>query len=251
MSPGRRELDQGVRGPCGSREMLWTTSPVSFSFASRATSACETTPTRRSFSPVTARRADLMARHELERVREIVVGMDSHELARRDGGCRHPLWILALRDCAHDDVSVCDDAHKTVFFHDGDRSNVLRLHQLGDLRQSRLRGHCARPTGHHIANFGTHFAPFGVSLVVPGIACAKPWIRRRWAKFLRSRRALAPTCLGGQWLEVSRGARFRRHRSSRVRATSRHYIFGCRQPKMGRAGIEPATLGLRVPCSTS
>ena len=48
--------DQGVRGPCGSREMLWTTSPVSFSFASRATSACETTPTRRSSSPVTARR---------------------------------------------------------------------------------------------------------------------------------------------------------------------------------------------------
>ena len=54
--PTRVGGSQDVRGPCGSREMLCTTSPVSFSFACRATSAWETTPTRRSSLPVTARR---------------------------------------------------------------------------------------------------------------------------------------------------------------------------------------------------
>jgi hypothetical protein len=51
----RRNVSQVVRGPCGSREMLPTTCPVSLSLPWRATSACETTPTRRS-SAVTAMR---------------------------------------------------------------------------------------------------------------------------------------------------------------------------------------------------
>src|SRR6266576_4077025 len=76
---------------------------------------------------------DLMPRHELERIREIVVGMDSDKLARRDCRCRHPLRILALRDCAHDDVSIRDDAHQPIVFHHGDRSDVLRFHQLSYL----------------------------------------------------------------------------------------------------------------------
>ena len=105
---------------------------------------------------------------------KIVVGTDSHELARRDCGGRHPLRILALRDCAHDDVSICDDAHEPIVFHDGDRSDVLRFHQLGDLCQRSLRSHSTWSTSHHIANFGAHLAPFGLSLVVPRFASVKP-----------------------------------------------------------------------------
>src|SRR4029453_2265260 len=83
-------------------------------------------------------------------------------------------WILALRNCAHNDVSIRDDAHKPIVFHYGDRPDVLRFHQPRDLFQRRLRSHSARPTSHHIANFGTHLAPFDVSSLVPGSTSVKP-----------------------------------------------------------------------------
>src|SRR5215207_7076474 len=59
----------------------------------------------------------LIPRHELERVRQIVVGIDRNQLARGDRGHRHPARVFPLGDRADDDVPICDDAYKPIAVH--------------------------------------------------------------------------------------------------------------------------------------
>src|ERR671922_1408098 len=120
---------------------------------------------------------DLMLRHEVERVGEIVIRVDGDELARRDLGRRHPAGVFALGDRAHDDVSIGDDPHESIAVHDRNGSDVLGLHHFCDLIQRRLRGHRTWPRRHYIPHLGAHSAPFGVSSVLPGIASLKPRAR--------------------------------------------------------------------------
>ena len=56
----------------------------------------------------------LIGRHQLQRVREIVVCTNRDGIVSRDFAYRHALRVLLRCDRSDDDVSVCDDAGQRV-----------------------------------------------------------------------------------------------------------------------------------------
>ena len=88
--------------------------------------------------------AHLVARHELQGVREVLVRANRDEIPARDLAHRHSLRVFAVRDRPDHDVAIRDDAGQRLAVEDRERADVLARHQLRSLRDRGLRRHAAR-----------------------------------------------------------------------------------------------------------
>jgi hypothetical protein len=102
-----------LRSPSEGSEIASTSSPVFFSFSLSAMSAWATMPTSLPFS-TTGQPPNLVAGHELERLFEVFVGLNTDEVPRVDLADRRHLRVCGLGDHSRRDVSVGDHPDKLL-----------------------------------------------------------------------------------------------------------------------------------------
>src|SRR5690606_29817115 len=77
--------------------------------------------------------ADLMLLHDPDRIINFFAIAAINDAARHDVASRHSRTLHALRDAAADDVTISNHSNQPIILPDGERTNVLVTHELGDL----------------------------------------------------------------------------------------------------------------------
>jgi hypothetical protein len=94
--------------------------------------------------------------HQRQCLVQVLLGLDSHQLARRDLVDLHRLRIPSFGDRAHHDVAIGQDPGQAAFLDDRHRPDILALHRFRGLRERLRWAHCLDGRRHHISHVLCH-----------------------------------------------------------------------------------------------